>query len=136
MQPIEILLIEDNPADARLAAEVLRCVTIPNSLTVLPDGIEAMAFLKKEGRYADTPVPDLILMDVHLPRLGGAKLLTAIQSDGRAQEIPVVVLTGSVDRDERAAIQQWPIYRHITKPIDVDVYIRCLQSLLDNFSPS
>ncbi|HZD44374.1 MAG TPA: response regulator [Methanomicrobiales archaeon] len=134
MKPIEILLIEDNPADAKLTAEALREVTVPNSLTVMPDGVEAMEFLKKSGRYADAPLPDLILMDVHLPRLGGVDLLKKIQSESRLREIPIVVLTGSVDRDERADLENWPIRQHLTKPFDVDVYVRCLQSILDDFS--
>ena len=135
MRPIELLLIEDNAADARLTAETLREVSVPSRLAVVNDGVEAMAFLRQERQYADAPVPDLIVMDLQLPRMSGLEILDELQADSRLRQIPVVVLTGSVDLDERAELMKQSIQRHIIKPCDLDSYIACIRSLLNEFHP-
>ena len=135
MKPIEILLIEDNPADAKLTVEALRETAILNHLTVVQDGVEALAFLRREGQHATAPVPDLILLDLNLPCIGGVELLDELQADSQLRQIPAVVLTGSVDADERAELEKRNIFRYILKPSDLDVYIDAIRSLLDDFHP-
>jgi two-component system, chemotaxis family, response regulator Rcp1 len=135
MKPIEILLVEDNPADAKLTAEALRESGVATHLTIAHDGIEAMAILHHEGRYADAPLPDLIVMDIHLPRMNGFEVLAAIQADDRLNKVPVVVLTGSVNADERAVIESRPIVRYIVKAPELDAYIDNIRSILSDLNP-
>ncbi len=127
----EILLIEDDPASARLTEEALRASAVESSLTVVRDGAEAMAYLKKEGDFAGTPRPDLILMDINLPRKSGREVLREIRSDPLLKHIPVVVMTG-VDGGERASLEELGISRYIVKPTDLDGYFRCIQTILDS----
>ncbi len=134
MKPIEILLVEDNPADAKLTEEALRESATPGHLVVANDGEEAAAFLHREGPYTDAPPPDLILLDLHLPRRSGLELLDELRADERLQRIPVVVLTGSANTGERAELQERPIWRHIVKPSDLDEYFAAIQSVLDDFT--
>src|SRR5437870_383965 len=94
-RPIEILLIEDNPGDARLTQEALKDGKVQNRLTVVPDGVEAMAYLHREGKYATAPRPDLVLLDLNLPKMDGREVLREVKGDDRLKTIPVVVLTTS-----------------------------------------
>ena len=94
-KPVDILLVEDNPGDVRLTIEGLKEGKVKNNLYVVEDGVEALAFLHKEGKYADAVRPDLILLDLNLPKKDGREVLTAIKSDNDLCHIPVVVLTTS-----------------------------------------
>ncbi len=116
MERKEILLIEDDTASARLTGEALRESAVPCTLTVVRDGMEAMAYLKKEGDFSGTPLPDLILRE--------------IRADARLQHIPVVVMTG-MDPGDRTPLEELGISRFIVKPGDLDGYFRCIQSILD-----
>src|SRR6185437_6562655 len=95
VRPVEILLVEDNPGDVRLTVEALRDGKVRNHLNVAPDGVEALAFLRREGKYGDAPHPDLILLDLNLPKKDGREVLAEIKADDRFKHIPVVVLTTS-----------------------------------------
>ncbi|MDI6875615.1 MAG: response regulator [Methanomicrobiales archaeon] len=130
MERKEILLIEDDTASARLTGEALRESAVPCTLTVVRDGMEAMAYLKKEGDFSGTPLPDLILMDINLPRKSGWEVLREIRADARLQHIPVVVMTG-MDPGDRTPLEELGISRFIVKPGDLDGYFRCIQSILD-----
>jgi CheY-like chemotaxis protein len=118
-QPIEILLVEDNPGDVRLTKEAMRESTIPNRLNVVEDGVQAMEFLRREGKYKDSPRPDIILLDLNLPRKDGREVLNEIKSDANLKRIPVIVFTTS--SDERDILNSYNLYANcfISKPIDM-----------------
>lgn len=125
MKPIDILLVEDNPGDARLAQEALRDSKIRNSLTVAKDGIEAMAHLRSQE------LPDLVLLDLNLPRMDGREVLAAIKSDPSLKRIPVVILTTS--RDEEDVLRSYELHANcfITKPIDLSQFMKVVRSIED-----
>ncbi|MBA2544652.1 MAG: response regulator [Deltaproteobacteria bacterium] len=125
--PIEILLVEDNPADVRLTQEALREGKVRNNLSVARDGEEALAFLRR----ADTPRPDLILLDLNLPRRDGREVLEEIKNDPDLKTIPVVVLTSSeADAD---VIKSYALHAncYITKPVDLEQFIKVVKSIDD-----
>jgi CheY-like chemotaxis protein len=126
-RPIEILLVEDNPGDVRLTREALHEGKIRNHLSVVPDGVEALAFLRREGRYAGEPRPDVVLLDLNLPRMGGRELLAAIRADGRLRAIPVVVL--STSSDEREVLRAYDLHAncYIIKPVDFEQFMRVIR---------
>lgn len=130
--PVEILLVEDNPGDVRLTREALLEGKITNHLSVAPDGVEALAFLRREGRYADAPRPDVILLDLNLPRMDGREVLTAIKADSQLRRIPVVILTTS--SDERDVLRAYELHAncYITKPVDFEQFIGVVQAI-ENF---
>jgi chemotaxis family two-component system response regulator Rcp1 len=130
-RPIEILLVEDNPGDVRLTLEALRESKVRNKLHVARDGVEAMAFLRREGQYAGTVRPDLILLDLNLPRMDGREVLSAIKSDARFKTIPVVVLTTS--RAEQDILRSYELQAncYITKPVDLEQFITVVKSIED-----
>ena len=125
--PIEILLVEDSPADVRLTKEVLGKTSVRNTLHVVRDGVDAMAFLRREGGYADAPMPDLILLDLNLPRKPGREVLAEVKRDPALKRIPVVVLTTSVA--ERDILEAYGLHAncYITKPIDLDQFIQMIK---------
>jgi two-component system, chemotaxis family, response regulator Rcp1 len=131
-KPIEIMLIEDNPGDVRLTVELLQheC-RVRNHLSVVGDGAEAMAFLRRQGRYAGAPRPDLILLDLNLPKKDGRELLSEIKNDPMLKRIPLVVLTTS--RAEQDVIQAYEHHAncYIAKPIDLDQFVRVVKSIED-----
>jgi two-component system response regulator len=131
VRPIEILLIEDNPGDADLAREALETSKLYNSLRVVGDGEEAMAFLQKQGEYADAPHPDLILLDLNLPKKDGREVLEEIKADDDLRRVPVVVLTTS--SDEQDILKSYNLHAncYITKPIDLEQFTRVVQSIQD-----
>lgn len=131
MNPIEILLVEDNPGDARLAQEALRESKLRNNLYVAEDGIEAMNFLKKEGKYHGVPKPDLILLDLNLPRMDGREVLKSIKSDEALKRIPVVILTMSSAEED--ILKSYNLFAncYITKPIDLEQFIKVVRSIED-----
>jgi len=131
VRPIEILLIEDNPGDADLAREALETSKLYNSLHVVGDGEEAMAYLQNQGKYADAPHPDLILLDLNLPKKDGREVLAEIKADDDLRRVPVVVLTTS--SDEQDILKSYNLHAncYITKPIDLEQFIRVVQSIQD-----
>jgi CheY-like chemotaxis protein len=126
---IEILLVEDNPGDARLTREALRDGKVRNNLHVVVDGVEAMAFLRREGRYADAPRPDLVLLDLNLPRKSGREVLADVKSDPALARIPVVVLTTSKADEDVAKAYEYHANCFITKPVDFEQFITVVRSI-------
>jgi CheY-like chemotaxis protein len=127
--PIEILLVEDNPGDARLTREALRDARVRNNLHVALDGVEALAFLQHEGKYAAVPSPDLILLDLNLPKKDGREVLEAIKKDAALQHIPVVILTTS--QAEKDVIESYRLRAnaYVTKPVDLERFLEVVQSI-------
>ena len=129
IKPIEILLAEDNPGDARLTVEGFKDAKIKNNITVVEDGIEAMAYLRHEGPYANAAHPDLILLDLNMPRKDGREVLAEIKADENLMRIPVLIFTvSSAERDILAAYNL-QANAFITKPIDLDEFITVVKSL-------
>ena len=128
-EPIQILLVEDNPGDARLAAEALKENKVRNDLHYVKDGVEAMDFLYRRREYADVPVPDLILLDLNLPRKDGREVLAEIKEDAELRLIPVVVLTTSAT--ERDLVKTYDLHAnaYVIKPIDLDQFIEVVRSI-------
>lgn len=128
---IEILLVEDSPGDVRLTREVLRDVEVPNKLSVVQDGIEALAFLRRKGDYARAVRPDLILLDLNLPKKDGREVLEEIKGDPDLRRIPVVIL--SISQAEDDIIRTYDLHAncYITKPVDLDKFIGVVQAIQD-----
>lgn len=126
---IDILLVEDNPGDADLAREALEGSKMNNRLHVVNDGEKAMAFLRREGQYLDTPRPELILLDLNLPRKDGREVLAEIKSDPHLKSIPVVILTTS--RAEEDVMKSYNLHAncYITKPIDLNQFLHVVKSI-------
>jgi CheY-like chemotaxis protein len=124
-KPIDILLVEDNPGDIRLAKEALRESKIRNTISVAQDGVEAMRHLR------DAPLPDLVLLDLNLPRMDGREVLAQIKSDPRLKRVPVVILTTS--RDEEDVLKTYNLHANcfITKPIDLSQFMKVVRSIED-----
>ncbi len=129
--PVEILLVEDNPGDVRLTQEALKESKVTNNLSVAEDGVEALAFLKREGKYADAPRPDLLLLDLNLPKKDGRELLEEIKADENLRRIPVVVLTTSKAEEDILRMYNQHANCYITKPIDFDQFIEVVKSIED-----
>ena len=130
-KPIEILLVEDNPGDVRLTQEVFNDGKMLNKLHVVGDGIEALAFLNQEGEYADVPRPELILLDLNLPRKDGRDVLAEIKADGDLRRIPVVVLTTSCSEEDILKSYDLNANCYITKPVDLNHFIEVVKSIED-----
>jgi two-component system, chemotaxis family, response regulator Rcp1 len=130
-RPIEILLVEDNPGDVRLTVEGLNEGKVHNNLHVARDGVEALAFLRREGNYSDAVRPDLILLDLNLPRKDGREVLADIKADPDLKTIPVVVLTTS--RAEQDVLHSYQLQAncYITKPVDLEQFIHVVKSIED-----
>jgi len=122
-QPVEILLAEDNPGDIKLTQKALDSGQVLNNLHVVNDGQEAMSFLRREGEYADAPRPDLILLDLNMPRMDGRDVLQEIKDDESLRRIPVVVLTSS--EAEEDIVQSYDLHAnaYLTKPVDFDGFL-------------
>lgn len=131
-RPIEIMLVEDNRGDVRLTVEALMDVKVLNHLSVVPDGVEAMAFLRRTGRYADAPRPDLILLDLNLPKKDGRQVLEEIKQDEELKHIPVVVLTTS--QAEQDIVRSYALHAncYITKPVELEQFLQVVKSI-ENF---
>ena len=132
VDPIRILLVEDSPGDVRLTIEALKDGKVRNDLSIVGDGVEALAFLNGEGKYAEAPRPDLILLDLNLPRMDGRELLAIIKQDEHLKRIPVVVLTTSEAEADVLRVYDLNANCYITKPVDMDQFIRVVQAI-DNF---
>lgn len=130
-QKFEILLVEDNPGDAFLTKEALRESRFSHRLSVVEDGEEAIQFLRREGKYHDAPWPDLILLDLNLPKMDGRELLAEIKEDTQLRHIPVIVLTTSDARQD-----VWGAYKlhancYLTKPIQMEDFLQKVRSVED-----
>ena len=131
-KPIEIMLVEDDAGDVRLTMEALKGAKVLNHLSVVGDGVEAMAFLRRQGKYANAPFPDLVLLDLNLPRKDGRAVLTEIKTDPALQCLPVVVLTTS--QDELDVVQAYKTHAncYITKPVDLKQFLSVVEAI-DSF---
>ncbi len=128
---VEILLVEDNPADVRLTIEVFKDSRITNHISVVTDGEEALAFLRKKGKYVDEPRPDLVLLDLNLPKKDGREVLGEIKAAPELKTIPVIVLTTSdADQDVWKAYDSG-VNSYITKPVDLEQFIGICRSIED-----
>ncbi len=127
--PVEILLVEDNPGDVRLAEEALKETHVNSRLSVVCDGVEAMQFLRREGRFASAARPDLILLDLNLPRKDGREVLIEIKADAALRRIPVVVLTTSQAPEDVAHSYDSHANCYITKPVDFEQFIQIVKSI-------
>ncbi len=127
--PIEILLVEDSPGDVRLTHEALRDAKVQNTLHVVPDGMEATFFLWRHGKYANAPRPDLILLDLNLPKKSGREVLEEIKQDPSLKSIPVVILTTSAAEGDILSSYQLNANCYITKPVDLDQFLKVIKSI-------
>ncbi|MEW5728658.1 MAG: response regulator [Pseudomonadota bacterium] len=128
-ETFDILLVEDNPGDARLAQEALKEGRMPSRLKVVVDGVEAMSYLRREGGYGEAPRPHLVLLDLNLPRKDGRQVLAEMKADPELRRIPVVVLTTSqADQD---IMRSYDLHAncYITKPVDLDRFISVVRSI-------
>jgi CheY-like chemotaxis protein len=131
LEPIEVLLVEDNPADVRLTQEVLKDGRILNHLNVVNDGVEAMECMRREGRFSGMPAQDLVLLDLNLPRMDGREVLAAMREDPELSRIPVIVLTTSSDEADVMRAYDLHANCYITKPVKLDDFIGVLRSIED-----
>jgi CheY-like chemotaxis protein len=127
--PIEILLVEDNPGDVRLTREALKDAKVRNTLHVAMDGVEALAFLRKQGKYATVPRPDLILLDLNLPKKNGREVLEEIKQDEALSHIPIVILTTS--QAELDIVESYRLHAnaYVTKPVDLEQFLKVVGSI-------
>ncbi len=131
MTPIEILLVEDNPGDVDLTREALETGKVANTLHVVGDGEAAMAFLRREGRYAGVPRPDLLLLDLNMPKKSGREVLAEIKNDEALKRIPVVILTSSKAEEDIFKSYNLHANCYITKPIDLNQFLKVVQAIKD-----
>jgi chemotaxis family two-component system response regulator Rcp1 len=130
--PIEILLVEDSPGDVRLTKEAFKDAKVHINLHVVPDGVEAMAFLERTGKHAHAPRPDLILLDLNLPRKDGREVLSEIKQNPSFKVIPVVILTTSASEMDIRQSYQFHANCYISKPVDLEGFLKVVRSI-DNF---
>ena len=128
---VEILLIEDNPGDVRLTVEALKESKIINNLNVVDDGIEALSYLQKEGIYKDKPRPDLIILDLNLPKKDGREVLGEIKSEDSLKQIPIVILTTSEAEEDIIKSYELHANCYITKPVNMEQFIKVVKSVGD-----
>ena len=131
-RPIEILLVEDSPSDTELTVEALAAAKVCNRLSIVEDGVKAMEFLRRQGTYANAPRPDLILLDLNLPRKDGREVLTEIKTDKSLQTIPVVVLTTSQAEQDVLHAYSFHANCYITKPVDFRQFLEVVKAI-ENF---
>ncbi len=131
IKPVDILLVEDNPGDVRLTREALKEGKVLNTLSVAADGVEALAFLRREGRYATAARPDIILLDLNLPRMDGRELLAVIKADADLRRIPVVILSTSAAEQDILKSYNLHANCYITKPVDLEQFIGVVRSVED-----
>ncbi len=130
-KPADILLVEDNPGDIRLAEEALRESKVSNQLYTVKDGVEALSYLRKEGKYREAVRPDLILLDLNLPKKDGREVLAEIKEDPYLKRIPVVILT--ISSDEMDVLKSYNLHAncYITKPIDINQFHKVVKAIDD-----
>ncbi len=132
LNKVKILMVEDDPADVELTSEVLDMAKVVVDLDVVEDGVEAMAYLKKEGKYADAPRPDMILLDLNMPRKDGRETLEEIKKDPELTSIPVVVLTTSGAHEDIVKSYTSGASCYVSKPVGLDEFQKVVQAI-DNF---
>jgi CheY-like chemotaxis protein len=130
-EPIEILLAEDNPGDVKLTRKALESGDIRNNLHVVTDGVETMKFLKQEGEYADAPRPDLLLLDLNMPKKDGRQVMEDMEADPSLRRIPVVVLTSSDAEEDIVRSYELNANAYLTKPVDFDGFVDIVKRLED-----
>ena len=130
---IDILLVEDDPGDVLMTEEAFADYKVANRLSVVSDGESAMAFLRQEGEYAEAPTPDLILLDLHLPRMDGREVLAEIKNDSRLRRIPVVILTTSEAEEDILRSYNLHANAYVTKPVDFERFITVVRKIDDFF---
>jgi CheY-like chemotaxis protein len=131
VKPIEILLVEDSPSDADLAVETLGESKVLNNLHVVEDGVEALTFLRREGAHANAPRPDVILLDLNLPKKSGLEVLTEIKTDPQLMRIPVVILTTSAAEEDILRSYSLHANCYITKPVDFEQFTKVVRLIED-----
>jgi CheY-like chemotaxis protein len=131
VKEIEILLVEDNPGDVRLTREALKEGRVLNNLHVAGDGVVALEYLRREGKFANAPTPDLIFLDLNLPRMDGRELLSVIKTDPDLRRIPVVILTTSKAEEDILKTYNLHANCYITKPVDLDQFVTVIKSVED-----
>jgi CheY-like chemotaxis protein len=129
--PLEVLLVEDSPGDVRLTVEAFRDANMSIELHVASDGVEAMAFLKREGNHENAPRPDLILLDLNLPRMDGREVLTRIKEDASLKTIPTVILTTSEAEADIVKSYQLQANCYLSKPVQLDAFESLVRSIND-----
>lgn len=125
----EILLVEDNPGDIRLTQEAMKESKFKNNLSIATDGVEAMEFLKKQGKYKDTPIPDLVLLDLNLPKMDGREVLEQMKSIDEFKKIPVVILTTSNAEKDIAKSYELHANCYINKPVDLEQFFEVVRTI-------
>jgi two-component system, chemotaxis family, response regulator Rcp1 len=128
-RPIEILLVEDSPSDTELTLEALRDFKVRNHVSVVEDGVQAMQFLRRQGPYGEAPRPDLIMLDLNLPRKDGREVLAEIKADDHLKAIPVVVLTTSRADQDILRAYQLNANCYISKPVDFNQFLEVVRSI-------
>lgn len=131
--PIEVLLVEDDPGDVVMTREAFEDNKVRNTLHVVSDGVEAMAFLRCEGEYASTPRPDIVLLDLNLPRKDGREVLAEVKADPELCRIPIVVLTTSEAEEDILRSYSLHANAYVTKPVDFDQFIRVVRQIDEFF---
>jgi CheY-like chemotaxis protein len=132
-QVIDVLLVEDDPGDVLMTREAFEDNKVANRLAVVSDGVSAMEYLRKEGEYADVPTPDLILLDLNLPRMDGREVLQALKGDDDLRRIPVVVLTTSEAEEDVLRSYSLHANAYVTKPVDFDRFIDVVRQIDEFF---
>lgn len=130
---IEVLLVEDDPGDVLMTREAFEEHKVANRLSVVSDGVSAMAFLRREGEHADAPRPDLVLLDLNLPRMDGREVLAAVKADEELRHIPVVVLTTSEAEEDVLRSYSLHANAYVTKPVDFERFIEVVRQIDDFF---
>ncbi len=130
-RPVEILLVEDSPGDVTLTREALKDAKVANNLHTARDGEEALRFLRQEGDFADKPRPDLILLDLNMPRMDGREALAEIKADPELRRIPVIILTTSQSEDDIAAAYGLSANCYVAKPVDLDQFLDVVRAIDD-----
>jgi CheY-like chemotaxis protein len=130
-KPVEILLVEDSPGDTRLVQENLKEAKVRNNLSVVTDGVEAMAYLRKEGKYKDEVTPDMVLLDLNLPKKDGREVLAEMKADENLKRIPVVVLT--ISQAEEDVLRSYNLHAnaYVTKPVDLKQFMLAVKAIED-----
>jgi CheY-like chemotaxis protein len=130
-EPIEILLVEDELTDAKRTKDALKNGRVGNRITHVKDGVEAMAYLRREEEYANAPRPDLILLDLNMPRMDGREVLAEVKEDPDLRRIPVVMMTASSQEKDIIAAYDLHVNCYVIKPVDVDQFIGAVKSIED-----
>ena len=132
-RPIDVLLVEDDPGDVLMTREAFEDNKVRNTLHVVDNGVDAMAFLRKQGEYADAPTPGLVLLDLNLPRMDGREVLAEIKADAQLRLIPVVVLTTSEAEEDVVRSYSLHANAYVTKPVDFERFLSVVRQIDDFF---